>query len=154
MAASKEGSVTGSEFTPIVSILSDESLLLRKHLTGVLSLSSSSLRASTDGRKVLREAQKYAEWVWSANNGKLPQRDDTASLRCSLYLKVLLAALLRSLYEIDNNQFWVGLQSLAWTLPPFGSWSTSTPASEDHWLDPADEVVDPESTLPWDVQVD
>ena len=76
-----------------------------------------------------------------------------ASLGSSLYLKVLLAALLHSLYEVDNDQFRGELQFLAWIPPPFGSWATSSPASEDDWLDPADEVVDPESTLPWDAQV-
>ena len=72
----------------------------------------------------------------------------------SLYLQVMRAALLRHLVEIDGVRFLPRLYALAWTLPPFGSWTATTPSCEDDWLDPADEVfVDSSSALSWEEQV-
>ena len=131
MAASKEGIVTGSDFTPQANLHTHSLLLSRKHLLEVLSLSSTNCGTGAGRDKILREAKKVARCVWSTSSGKLPHRKATSGLGCSLYLKVLLAALLQSLYEIDNGQFRGELQILAWIPPPFGSWSTSSPASED-----------------------
>ena len=72
----------------------------------------------------------------------------------SLYLRVMRAALLRHLAEVDGVRFQPRLYVLAWTLPPFGSWTTFTPSCVDDWLDPADEVfVDSSSALSWEEQV-
>ena len=71
----------------------------------------------------------------------------------SLSLRVMLAALLRHLGEIDGGRFQSARKDLSRLAPPFGSWSTSAPASEDNWLDPADEVVDPTSGYTWQTQV-
>ena len=65
----------------------------------------------------------------------------------SLYLRVMHAAMLAKGHEAG---FVGSLQSLAQLPPPFGSWAASTPANEDDWLDPADEVVDPEGLHAWD----
>ena len=92
-----------------------------------------------------------------------PQFADAASVKLfgaclrvprSLYLRVMRAALLRHMSEVDGVSVRSRLSELAWTLPPFGSWTASSPSREDDWLDPADEVfVDSSSALPWEEQV-
>ena len=98
----------------------------------------------------------------SAPGKSFKQLADAASVKMSaaciqvprsMYLRVMHAALLRHL-AASYEHFQFLLYALAWSLPPFGSWATSTPSCEDDWLDPAEEVfVDSSSALSWEEQV-
>ena len=72
---------------------------------------------------------------------------DTGAPR-SLCLRILYAGILHNLERDDD-----ALSQLARIPPPFGSW-TSSPASEDDWLDPADEAsIGPGNLCDWEEQV-
>ena len=45
------------------------------------------------------------------------------------------------------------LKALSFITSLFDSWTSSAPANEDDWLDPADEVIDTESMFAWEEQV-
>ena len=143
LRASKEGTVSdlGSAANAHFHVL----FSVRRYLVEVMALGRS-------GGAVLKLAQKYSEKNYTLIVTGLPF-DVCNSLGSSLYLRVMLAALLLSMYEADNEQCRDELQQLAWMQPPFGSWS-SAPASEDDWLDPMDEVfVDRDCAYPWELQV-
>ena len=72
---------------------------------------------------------------------------DTGAPR-SLCMRILYADILHNLERDDD-----ALLQLASIPPPFDSW-TSSPASEDDWLDPADEMsVGPGDLCDWEEQV-
>ena len=68
----------------------------------------------------------------------------------SMYLRLMKAALLKELAVRGRAD---ARRVLSLSSPPFGSWTTSAPISEDDWLDPKDEVIVPEHMFAWDAQV-
>ena len=79
--------------------------------------------------------------------------DNDDDLPRSLSLKLLRADILLEVANLDDATGDDALISLAHTPPPSGSWSSVLPACEDYWLDPANELIDLESLLPWEEQV-
>ena len=68
----------------------------------------------------------------------------------SVCVRLMRAVILKELAARDDTG---ALKTLSSIPSPFDSWTSSAPANEDDWLDPADEVIDTECMFAWEEQV-
>ena len=77
-------------------------------------------------------------------------KPDAMDVPRSVCLRLMRAAILKELAIRGDTG---ALRVLSFIPSPFDSWTSSAPANEDDWLDPAEELIDTESMFAWEEQV-